>query len=167
MTNPSAAALFTMGEDWRTEIPGLWAILRGRGSEVRIAQLLGWPIQRVRLEMHNLSVIRMVNQNSKGTWTLNRAHENYETYLSVRKLYQAIDRKLMQEFPSQVNVEELSLIIRDEARAGKKAAQGAGPEPTEIQLKILTVAHRAFGREGFNPLALAKAQGYTQAGWSK
>lgn len=165
MTN--AKTLFTLGDDWRTEIPGLWAILRGRGSEVRIAQLLGWPIHRVRAEMTQLENIEIVKRSTTGLWILNREHDNYETHVAVRKLYQGIDRRLSEEFPTQVQIEELSSIVRDEAKAAKKAAKGQGPEPTEVQLRMLTVVYKAFGKTPFTPLAMGKAQGYTQAGWSK
>ena len=133
----------------------------------RIAQLLGWTSRRVKEDLKALIENGELKQNANGTYYLHRAATQYESYLEVRKLYQAIDKRLAEEFPDKVELSELSSVVREEARVLKKTAGKSNPEPTEVQLKLLTVIHEAFGRTQFTPLALGKAQGFTQAGWSK
>jgi len=115
--------------------------------------------------MNELADSGIVKRGNYDLWYLHPENENLDTYKNVRKLYQAIDKKLAEEFPNKVELSELSSIIRPVARAAKKTTTSV--QPTEVQLKMLTVIHKAFGRTPFTPLAMGKAQGYTQAGWSK
>lgn len=164
-----AKRLFNAGEHLRAEQPVLWAILRGRGSSYRIALLLGWPERKVLGELQDLAKRKMVAENSKGTWYLVKGHEEYEQHARIRKLYQAMDIRVVEDHPtSQLVLSELSTTGRLVAK--EKAAEERttmAKVPTEVQMKLISVAWKTFGVDSFTALEMAKAQGYTQAGWSK
>lgn len=157
--------LFNAGENLRSEQPVLWGILRGRGTDFRIALLIGWPEKRVYDELMDLRRAGAIKQNSQGTWFLVRGYEHYEEYMRIRALYQMLDQRIADDHPGKVELSELSSKARAEAR--KTAAKERAKVPTEVQLKMVTAAFKAFGRATFSPLDLARAQGYAKAGWSK
>lgn len=162
MSDYTVNQLQQVGDNLRADNPTLWAVLRGRGSTIRIAQLLGWTENRTIRELKDNASL---TQNSKGTWILNRSREQYDLHQAVRRLYQAIDKKFAEDHPDRAEVSELSTKARGLAKKNKRAQEST--IPSEVQLKLLTVIYKAFGSTSFTPLALSKAQGYTQAGWSK
>lgn len=181
MTNSSNASLsvadiIDRANDLRADRPIIWAILRGRGGDLRIAQLTGMTLKQVQTDAAVEQKQGAIKRTQNNTWSLDPKYSAYPVYLKVRKYYQLVDMKLVEAHPFDVELSELCSTARQRARE-LRADTEARPEkskaaqPTETQGILLRAIVKAGlpgkgGAEHFSAMEIAKAQGRANVGWT-
>lgn len=175
MTN--ARMLYDQGKVLRDEHPALWGVVRGRGNPVRISLLVGNTLKETIEELEELAQAGVVTLSDNGAYLLDKKHPKFEHYSTLKAFYVKLEVNLA--LKSEVMIQPGLLCAASERQLKEEAPEKMErvrtprarerienqKRPSAAQLKVLQAALSL--EEGFTPLALAKAQGYTQAGWTK
>lgn len=175
MTN--ARELYEKGKRFREEQPTLWAILRGRGNPVRLALVTGLSLRETLEDLAELEKQGHVRQSGTGAYVLDMKGPDAIALTQLKEFYVRLEVKLVQAsgVPIQSGMisgkAEKMLAEANPELMGKPASRRAKVreiKPTAVQLKLLKVIWDELrGEPYFRATAVAKAQGYTQAGWTK
>lgn len=84
----------------------LWAMIRGRGSEARIAMLLGWPPSLVKRALGNCSDAGMINQSEEkpDMWYFEKGHEDFDRWQEMKELCVLLELETIEAYPKS-NIE--------------------------------------------------------------
>lgn len=79
----------------------LWAMIRGRHSEARIALLLGWTPALVKKALNHCSDAGMVNQSEEkpDMWYMEKGHEDFERWQEMKALSVELELEIVEAYP--------------------------------------------------------------------
>ena len=170
-----AQELFEIADELKDENPISWAIVRGRSHIGKIGVLLGktpsqlqklinWELDKKRIRRH---------PKYNHLLLLDPSHESYKVNMEMKTLFDKVEGKWLDEFPEMAK----TLMISNSAlQVWKEANPELAPKPkihrfnsslTNKQAETLVSLEQWADGSTFTPMAVARAQGYTQAGWTK
>lgn len=154
--------LHAIGETLRQEQPVLWAILRGRGGEARIAWLLGWSPKMVQDELADLKRRGQVTLSTQGTtWSIANGHPQADLYSDLRNLYYKLELKVAELYPASKPHGAVSKRTEDYLETASRAAKPARDRTlTAAQLRRLREIMQHMGDETFQTGDFSKAIGF-------
>lgn len=178
MTNTAherVQALVEKGETLREDNPVVWAIVRGRSHTAKIGILLGKTPSQLRTMIDREIDARLIMRNPKLPHVLHVHPKSpmKELCAELKSFYEKIELKWLDEYPEMIKT---ALVSSPAIQVWKTAHPDKVPgtrvaryneELTEKQAAFLVSLEPWADGKTFYPLQVARAQGYTQAGWTK
>lgn len=158
-------------ENLRETDPALWAIVRGRGSLAKIGLVAGLSPKDTKERVADLASEGIIYEGKMpGVYYLNMNSPMFGRLRKLRRLNEIIETKWLEEGADVNKVDVASSVMQAWKLAHPELASTSrvvrfDEEVTQKQAEVLVTLSGLGPR--FRPLDLARAQGYTAAGFSK
>lgn len=171
MTQTTATVLMSKAEDLRVDEPVLWAIVRSRGRLDKIGILSGQGPKATREAIAKYLSQNLIHESTEhpNVYILSPHHHRYQDLNKLRQFYELIELKWLDDLEVRPEKGQVSPTVE------KKWRELHPEQASKIQRfdETLTMKQAQFlvllSNLGptFRPLDAAKAQGFTQAGYTK
>lgn len=171
----SGAQLYEQAENLRIDDPVLWAIVRGKGHIAKIGIASGQPPKVTEERLRELVKAQIITLNEKlgNVYYLNQENDLVKKNLMrLRKFYEVIEHRWVKLTDINVSKVDISANVYRELK-GEAPKQLRGlrerfdEDLTMKQAGIMVLVLEMAGESTFRPIDVSRAQGYTQAGYTK